>query len=253
MFSFIPFFKKNLTKLSSTHITKYPDPVLNKSCAQFEVNNWIISDFLVNILVPIIGIHPYPLNEQLLLTGVVCRFKPSHIFEWGTNIGKSARMFYEISIRFNIPYTIHSIDLPDEVKHVEHPGIKRGRLVKGLNNVILYQGDGLSQSLEILDNIKNNNKCLFFLDGDHSFVSVKRELDKIFNCVSDPIVIIHDTFYQSPDSGYNIGPYLAIKEFINGKNHLYEIISTNTGLPGLSVIYKKSFFTNDPSQTDGNQ
>lgn len=243
--------KTFINKFEGTVGTKYPDPVLNHSCSQFEVNNWVISDFIIRKLVPVIGIQPYPLNEQFLLTAAVCRFKPSHIFEWGTNVGKSARMFYEISLHFNILYTIYSTDLPDNIEHVEHPGTQRGILVKGLKNVNLYQGDGLSHSLAILDNIENCHKPLFFLDGDHSYESVRREIDGIINAVIDPIIIIHDTFYQSPESRYNIGPYLALTEFIKRNNNLYEMMSTNTGLPGLSLIYKKNqSLVSPPPQID---
>ena len=60
---------------------------------EFEVNNWIISEFIVEKLVPVVGVHPFPLDELSLMTAAVCRFQPELIFEWGTNIGKSARIF----------------------------------------------------------------------------------------------------------------------------------------------------------------
>ena len=92
----------------------YRDPNVNTHCTEFEINNWVISDFIVNCLVPIVGVHPFPLNELQLMVGTVCRFQPTHIFEWGTNIGKSARIFYETTNSFKIDAEIHSIDLPDD-------------------------------------------------------------------------------------------------------------------------------------------
>ncbi len=114
---------------------KYHDPAINQNCSEFEVNNWIISDFIIRELIPIVGTTPFPINEQFLLTATVCKFKPDYIFEWGTNVGKSARIFYEIRKHFQIPFQIHSIDLPDDIDHEEHPHNLRGKYVKGLNNI----------------------------------------------------------------------------------------------------------------------
>src|SRR5207245_8967376 len=68
---------------------KIQDPAVNVNCSEFEVNNWIISEFIFQKLVPIVGVTPYPINELALMVSAVCRLKPTHIFEWGTHIGKS--------------------------------------------------------------------------------------------------------------------------------------------------------------------
>jgi predicted O-methyltransferase YrrM len=99
----------------------YQNPAVNDYCSEFEVNNWIISDFVVSELTPIVGFHPFPLSELMLMTAATTKFKPTHIFEWGTHIGKSARVFYEISDKFKLKSKIYSIDLPDEKEHNEHP------------------------------------------------------------------------------------------------------------------------------------
>ena len=57
------------------------DPAVNTHCAEFEVNNWIISEFVVGTLVPIVGVHPFPLNELFLMVSAVCRLKPDYIVE----------------------------------------------------------------------------------------------------------------------------------------------------------------------------
>jgi len=217
----------------------YENPIVNEECDEFEVNNWIISRFIVDVLVPIVGTHPFPLSEQVLLVATICRFRPDHVFEWGTNIGKSARIFFEISKHFQIPFQIHSIDLPDDVPHVEHPGDQRGILVKGLSGVNLYLGDGLDTSINIIHEIGSICKPVFFLDGDHSYSSVYCEISTISQLVHNPVIIVHDTFFQSPKSNYNVGPYEAIKKFLSEKNSQYNVISTNTGLPGMTMLYKK--------------
>lgn len=214
------------------------NPLVNSDCSELEVNNWVISDFIVNHLVPIVGVHPFPLSELQLMVASVCRFQPTHIFEWGTHIGKSARIFYETIKRFRIMAEIHSIDLPDEVDHVEHPKSDRGIMVKGIKEVKLYQGNGIEKSFEIYQKISGNKNVLFFLDGDHSYESVSRELEFIIKNIPEANILIHDTFYQSSESGYNIGPYKAIQDILAIFPNNYSIISTQTGLPGMTLLYK---------------
>ncbi len=218
-------------------LKKYPSAQVNPKSTEFEVNNWIISEFVVNELVPVVGWHPFPLTELVLMSGAVVRFQPKAIFEWGTHIGKSARVFYETIRAFNINATVHSFDLPDDVEHVEHPHEQRGMLVKGLNKVKLYQEDGVTGALRVTKKYKLKDKdLLFFVDGDHSYESVKRELNAIIKNHPGAKVLLHDTLYQSKDSGYNIGPWKAIEEFLK-KHKEYQRLSTATGLPGMTLLY----------------
>jgi cephalosporin hydroxylase len=215
------------------------DANLNRSCSEFEVNNWVISQFVINKLMPVVGCHPFPLNEQMLMVAAVCRLQPTHIFEWGTNIGKSARVFYETCQAFGIHAEIHSIDLPDDMEHVEHPKERRGHLVRGLEGVMLHQGDGLDTSLQILSCCKSAAVSpLFFIDGDHSYESVRRELGEVIDKVSAANILLHDTFFQSMNSGYNIGPYLAIEAVLGERAHSFRVLSQNIGLPGMTLLWQ---------------
>lgn len=225
---------KNLLSNKKT----FDSPVLTHGASEFEVNNWITSDFIVNKLVPIVGFHPFPLNELMLMTSAVCYFKPEYIFEWGTNIGKSARIFYEISEAFNIKTEIHSIDLPDDVFHNEHPQNNRGKMVRGIDKVKLHQADGLKCSFDLIEQKKPKGRVLFFVDGDHSYESVKRELETILAKAPDAAVLLHDTFFQSEESKYNIGPFKAINEVLANQKEKYKTVSTNMGLPGMTLVYK---------------
>jgi hypothetical protein len=211
----------------------------NPGGTEYEVNNWIISEFVLKRLVPVVGAHPYPLNELMLMAGAVCRFRPTHIFEWGTNIGASARVFFETGRHFRIPLEIHSVDLPPEVDHVEQPGRQRGALVRGKPGVTLHLGDGIETSLSICKTMPANGRALFFVDGDHGYESVRRELAMILESVKNPAVLLHDTFYQSKDSGYNIGPFEAVRDVLAGHTapEKFRVIALNTGLPGMTLIY----------------
>lgn len=218
----------------------YGDACVNEGCEAFEVNNWILSDFVVKELLPVIGTRPFPLNELMLMTAAVCRLKPTHIFEWGTHVGKSARIFYETCRCFGIDTEIHSIDLPADVEHAEHPGSDRGHLVKGLPNVFLHAGDGLTVALDLLVNLdKKLVRPLFFVDGDHSHDSVRRELEGILRHAPTASLLLHDTFGQSVGSGYNIGPFKALEEALVAHPGRFEVLRQEQGLPGMTLLINK--------------
>ena len=217
---------------------KGQDPATNVHCSEFEVNNWVISEFLVEKLLPGVGMHPFPINELFLMVSAVCRLKPTHIFEWGTHLGKSARIFYETSKHFGLEIEIHSVDLPDEIVHQEHPGQQRGMLVKGLREVNLHQGDGFTVCLEIHHRIGKPDKTLVFIDGDHNHDSVKRELTGVMTHMPDANILLHDTFFQSAESGYNVGPSQAIAKAMAAAPGRYRTLSTDTGLPGMTLLYQ---------------
>jgi len=221
------------SKLYNTH-----DIINNPYCSELEIDTNKLTSFILKDLIPVVGITPYPITEQLLMVAAVTYLKPDYIFEWGTHLGMSARIFSEISKKYNIETTIHSIDLPDDVSHIEHPGLNRGIMVKNIKNVNLYQGDGLEVSLDIAKKLPQNSKLLFFLDGDHEYETVKRELNGIFNKFPSVNIIIHDTFYQSFESSYNIGPHKAIDEFMVDKKDKFKTLSTNLGLPGMTLLYQ---------------
>jgi len=226
---------KNFT---NRFFNKNKSPVVNPNCKYFEVNNWIISKFILNKIIPKVGIKPYPINELFLMVASVCRFRPSYIFEWGTHVGKSARIFYETTIYFNIKTIIHSIDLSDDVDHTEHPKNQRGKFVKDLDQVILHQGDGLTTALKICRESQINKNVLFFLDGDHQYQSVKRELIGIMKNLPEANILIHDTFYQSSKSSYNVGPFKAVSTVLRSTPNNYKVFSAKLGLPGMTLLYK---------------
>lgn len=230
-------FNRVIHKLVQTVDAGRKEPVKNVNCSEFEVDNWIISDFIISKLAPIVGTHPYPITELNLMVAAVCRLKPQQVFEWGTNIGKSARIFYETGKQFNIPLEVHSIDLPDDLDHQEHPRAKRGYMVKGYAGVTLYQADGISKAIELYQH-RPQNRTLVFIDGDHSYESVYRELNGVISAMPNAHILLHDTFYQSEGSGYNIGPYKAVTETLFTVPGKYRVMATTTGLPGMTLLYK---------------
>ena len=213
------------------------DTIVNDNSTELEVNINQLSSFIIKDLLPIVGVSPFPITELLLMSSIVVKLKPDYIFEWGTHLGMSARIFHEICKKYEINANIHSIDLPDDIEHVEHPGESRGIKVRGIKNIVLHQGDGLDTSVEIAKKLGDKSKLLFLLDGDHSYDSVTRELNGIYKVFPKASMIIHDTFYQSTDSGYNIGPFEAVRDFLENNPNKYKKISTEFGLPGMTLLY----------------
>jgi len=205
---------------------------------EFEVNKWALSRFVLDTLVPIVGTEPYPLDELMLMTGVCALYKPTHIFEWGTNVGKSARVFYETVKYCRLDTVIYSIDLPEDAPHPEHPHRKRGQFVKDLDRVALKVGDGVNVATEIAATLGAAARSMFFVDGDHEYASVSRELGVILNMCPNAPVLIHDTFYQSSEANYNTGPYRAIEDILEADRfkHL-KTLTLNMGLPGMTLLY----------------
>jgi len=126
---------------------------ISHSGTEFEVQMWAVSEFIASKIIPVTGCHPFPLTELSLMVAAVIYLKPDYIFEWGTNIGKSARIFYETCSFFGINSQIHSIDLPDDHKHCEHPGSERGIFVRKISEVKLHQGDGAETAIRIGNDI----------------------------------------------------------------------------------------------------
>lgn len=204
----------------------------------FEVQMWTISDFILKKLIPVVGVHPFPLNELCLMVAAVCWTKPSHIFEWGTNIGVSARIFYETTKYYGIKSEIHSIDLPDDQHHVEHPGKCRGKLVRHIKDIHLHQGDGVTTALTIWNSSIQKKKPIFFLDGDHSYESVKSELNLIYDHIKNPHFLVHYTFFQSEESNYNVGPFCALQDFLITNPDQFVRIDSHLGLPGMTFLHR---------------
>jgi cephalosporin hydroxylase len=228
-----------LRRKSSRASEVWLDPVRNANASEFEVDLWVLSRFLLEKIVPVVGTHPYPLNELLLMTAAACQLKPSVVFDWGTHIGASARIFYECERAFKLGYQIHSVDLPPQANHVEHPGEEHGRLVRGLARVHLHRGDGVKVALDQWQKLGRPQRPLFFVDGDHAYESVRDELNEIFSTVPDASALAHDTFFQSAESNYNVGPARAIDEVIEKFPSRFQVIKSGLGLPGMTLMAAK--------------
>ena len=105
-----------------------------------------LDGFVLEKILPKTGLL-YPLAEISLMALVVDRVRPTHIFEWGTNIGSSAKIFHHITESLGMDIPIHTWDLPEDVPHGQHPGENHAKLAKGLARVHFHRDDGLRGGL----------------------------------------------------------------------------------------------------------
>ena len=203
-----------------------------------------ISAFLATVLVPRLGVHPIPLAEQALMASAACFLEPTVVFEWGTHIGFSARVWHEVRAHFGLAYDIHSFDLPPDVAHVEHPGSQRGLLVRDIADQLeLHTNDAVANSARMWnERYRGEPRALplFFLDGDHTFDTVLRELTAIYRAVGCRAqFLLHDTLPRpSATSAFHEGPWLAAQAFLaEVARGEYRVLSTHTGLPGMTLLY----------------
>jgi hypothetical protein len=198
----------------------------------FQIDNYPISKFLVEELLPVAGHWPYPPPEVHLMVAAVCWVRPNLIIEWGTNVGNSARIFWHTLKKFDIPCHTHSIDLPADVEHPENVKSSRGNLVKDLSDISLHLGDGLEIALRIVRDRPPSARCLFFVDGDHAYESVTRELEGIMNNAPGAAILLHDTL-----SSLKRWPHEALQDVLKSRPGAYRVVSTDIGLPGMSFVY----------------
>lgn len=191
------------------------DPTRHPEGSEFEVDGWVPSGFICDQLVPIVGIYPHPIHALIVMCAAVTRLKPPLIFEWGTTNARSARMLYHVSHDYG-----------------EHPQASRGYLVQGIPAVHLHPEDGSNTSLEFTRDAGSPSESLFFIDGNHGYESVKRELEGVMASAPKPSLLLQDTFSQSSESEYNIGPHLAVEEMTAKFLSWFSVVKTGMSLPG---------------------
>lgn len=110
-------------------------------------------------------------------------------------------------------------------------------MVRGFEDVHLHQGDGVETSICLWREAGRPASVLFLVDGDHSEQSVHRELGMIVAEVPAPAVLLHDTFNQPAQAGYNIGPHKAIAQVLASHPGRFRRLESGLGLPGMTFLY----------------
>ena len=154
-------------------------------------------------------------DELELMAETMLELRPSHVFEWGTNIGASARVFYEVARLAELPCEVHTTEHPDPTT-VDHPGHRYGELIRNCR-LWMHQGDGLRRSLAEYALCGEPRAALFFLDGDHSYRAVTRELEGIAQVARSAVILVHDTRHPFEDIG------AAVADFLIDGHHNYDV------------------------------
>jgi hypothetical protein len=113
-------------------------------------------------------------------------------------------------------------------------------MVRGLSGVTLHEGDGLDVAVRVWAMAGRPPAPLFFLDGDHALESVRRELDGVTAAVPGAAILLHDAFFQSAGSGYNVGPHQAVQEVVARFPSRWEVLHSGLGLPGMTLLFPRS-------------
>ena len=98
------------------------------------------------------------------------------------------------------------------------------------------KGHGVKVALDQWQKLGRPKRPLFFVDGDHAYESVRDELSDIFSTIPDASALAHDTFFQSEESSYNVGPARAIDEIIGKFPSRFHVTKSGLGLPGMTLL-----------------
>lgn len=183
----------------------------------------------VSAICTLLEIPGYPDEEIGLMVDTLEKFRPYWIFEWGTNRGSSARIFWEAARLIPLQVEIHTTELPDGIDYLEHPGEDSGHFVRGLERVTQHRGDGFATSRMLFD-LLPKRKTLFFIDGDHGEQRVSYELEASTAIDNGACILLHDTGHSAS------GPRDALADFLTtvwGKNYDVTRVETPVGMTRL--------------------
>jgi glycosyltransferase involved in cell wall biosynthesis len=219
-----------------TRAAALPAPAADHSGRwELELDKRQLSRIVCDKLVPIVGVHPYPLDEQLFMTAAVRWMRPDIIVEWGTHIGASARIFFEAKTALGLEAEVHTIDLPPGAGHIENlsdPRL-RARLIAGMP-VVRHVGDGAERARGILS-AGAYRRPLFFIDGDHTFRSVLRELEAVRSMAPQAAILVHDTHFRKLAPGTCCDPWIALEVFC--RRHGLPRWFSSLGPPGIGLTF----------------
>jgi hypothetical protein len=209
-------------------------------CCEADVGS--LDRLVLEAILPRAGLL-YPLAEISLMALVVDRVRPTHIFEWGTNVGASAKLFHSITEVLGMDTAIHTWDLPEHTPHGQHPGAEHGKLVRGLSRVHFHRGDGVRGARQEYQRAKDTHpgvRVLFFVDGDHAYDSVIREVSEIISFQEEFHILAHDTFVQKPEpKGQFRESWMACATGLELSAREYRWLNVGFGSPGMTYLWGK--------------
>ncbi len=170
-----------------------------------------------------LGLKGITAGEVRFVHDTLAAYRPDLIVEWGTNVGHTARMFYEATVALDLDCDVHTADVhePVPVLRPEEKGLGMGFFVRGCP-VCLHLGDGPSVALSLCHALQPL-RPLFFVDDNHQVEHVFAELVLLSEGRPDAVILMHDTIVnrsQEPDQ--------ALRRFLK-QNDGYEVASVVSG------------------------
>ena len=138
------------------------------------------------------GVLGYTPEEMTFVYDTMAELRPSLLLEWGTNVGHSARMFWEAKRLLALDTEIHSIELSEPVSALrpEDEGKQRGHHVQGLD-VTLHVGVGVPTAVR-LHAESGREPTLLYVDDNHSGPGLTHDLGVLTTEMPDAVILVHD-------------------------------------------------------------
>lgn len=153
-----------------------------------------------------LAVPGYGDDEIGFIADTVEALRPTHIYDWGTNVGASARIWWEAAPTAQITTVEH----PDD-QTFDHPGHRYGLWCEGLGpRMRMLKGDGVRTSIETFVEDGRPPNALFFLDGDHEYDAVFDELEAIHGWAPEAVVLVHDTSHPVCETEAAVEDFMEI-------------------------------------------
>lgn len=170
------------------------------------------------IAISLLGMSDYSGEDIAFMARVVDETSPTHIFEWGTNAGASARIFYELTQTRRPRVELHSIDWREPGSTCfEYPDLCQGYWVRW-RPVFLHTGDGLKTTLALFE-MEGPERALVYLDDGHLFQENLDALTALHREHPDAAILVDDARTGEPRA--------ALEEFFLVNPDAYTSVSNH--------------------------
>jgi predicted O-methyltransferase YrrM len=186
------------------------------------------------------SIYPQQVKEELTqFLKIVASQDPKTVLEIGTSTGGT---LFALSKLVNPQSLIISIDLPGGKFGGGYSGWRtqyyKSFATKRQSMKLVRQNSHSKSTLQKIKNILAGRKLdLLFIDGDHTYLGVKRDFEIYSGLVrKGGIIAFHDIAVEPPESGCEVHKFWA--ELKRQFPHKEIIENPNQGWAGIGIIYQ---------------
>lgn len=167
-------------------------------------------------------------NDIVALQEIIWKVKPDIIIE--TGIAHGGSLIFSATMMELIGNKGKVIGVDIDIRKHNRIEIEKSKFN---NNIVMLEGSSVSQKIikKIKSFIKQGNKVMVFLDSNHTYSHVKKEIEIYSKLVTkNSYLVVEDTFTEFFPKNYfsnrpwDVGnnPMIAIREFLK-KNDNYKI------------------------------